>query len=49
MVSLWRDLLSSANMDARSFFPQRRQGAKKSVRNAVALCAFAFLREIFLR
>src|SRR3569832_839153 len=27
------------------FFPQRRKGAKKTFRNAAALCAFAPLRE----
>src|ERR1043165_4653004 len=29
------------------FLPQRRKGAKKTLRNAAALCAFASLREKF--
>jgi hypothetical protein len=30
---------------AKTFLPQRRKGAKKTARNAAALCAFAPLRE----
>jgi len=29
------------------FLPQRRKGAKKTLRNAAALCVFATLRERF--
>ena len=36
---------SSGDLCANYFLTQRREGGKKTLRNAVALCAFASLRE----
>jgi hypothetical protein len=35
------------SLNEKNILAQRRKGAKKSLRNAVALCAFAPLRERF--
>ena len=37
--------LTSGDLYAKHFLAQRRKGAKKTLRNAVALCGFAALRE----